>query len=81
MGLREFESLASADHRNLGNAKDDRDELEQIRENAEHAYIAARKENEMLENSLQNKVKEMQMMRWKLDENQNREIRCSANMC
>lgn len=70
---RDSKALLQQIHKNLGNAKFSRDEMEQIREHAEHAYKAAKKENDILENSLQNKVKEMQMMRWKIDENENRE--------
>ncbi len=70
---RDSKALLQQIHKNLGNAKFSRDEMEQLREHAEHAYRAAKKENDMLEDSLSNKVKEMQMMRLKIDENENRE--------
>jgi hypothetical protein len=70
---RDSKTLLQQIHKNLGHAKFSKEEMEHIRDQAEAAFMAARKENEILEDSLQNKVKEMQMMRWKIDENENRE--------
>ena len=70
---RDSKALLQQIHKSLGNLKFSHDEMGRIHQQADQSLQAVRSENKVLEDSLHKKVAEMQLMRWKLDENENRE--------
>lgn len=70
---RDSKALLQQIHKSLGNVKFSHDEMVRIHQHAEQSLHAVGTENRVLEDSLHKKVGEMQLMRWKLDENENRE--------